>query len=220
MRDIRLKWWDTVGIILGFEGDDDGGQDDDQNQDDQNQDDDDDDDDSDDDSQGTKEDVTNLKSALQKERAERQRLERENKTLNKAKKEKDDADLTEIDRLKKADEANTQKITKLAANLRTSAVEKAIRKAASNFKDPSDAVLALRGDSSIVVTQDDDDPEIVEVDEKTVKTAVAKLAKEKDHWLTTGTKSASKFGGTGDSKIDEKAALANRYPALKGRMSN
>lgn len=171
----------------------------------------------------TDDDVSGLKSALQKERNERQKELKELKALRKAQQGREDAEKTDIERLTQAQERATEKIQKLANTLLNQAVESAILKAAQDakFMDPTDA---LRPEilSAVTVTQDEDDPADITVDGDSVTAAVKALAKQKPHYLggtTTSAPSASKFGGAGGrgntSTTEQK--LAALYPALQNR---
>lgn len=167
------------------------------------------------------ENVKGLKSALDKERKRAAAVEKENKRLKKL---QDAADLekkTDIEQANIKAEQAEAKATKLAAGMLKRDVDSAIRKAArdAGFIDLDDALAGVDRDS-IVVSQDDDDPSEIEVDEKTVIAAVKKLASRKAHFIKSGTDdgqpSGSQFGG-GSKKnkgnLDE-AALAQKYPGL------
>lgn len=173
---------------------------------------------------GQGEDVTGLKSALEKERKDRKTLEKELKAFRTAKQTAEDADKSEVDRLKTENERTSTKATKLALGFKDSAVRTAVLEAAgkAKFRDPSDAlrpeIIALIG-----VEQDDDDPTQVTIDPATVAQAIKDLAKNKPHYIATDEKrppkSGSTFGGGGGggTKGDaEKAALQQKYPALRG----
>ena len=170
------------------------------------------------------EDTSGLKSALEKERAERKNLEKELKAFRKAQEDAANAEKTEIQRLTDAHGKSTAKLDKLAAAFKSSAVEKAILAEAqkSRFTDPTDAlrpeVLAAIG-----VEQDEDDPTQVTVDQESVKAAVKELAKNKPHYLAAPEKktpptSSPKFGGSGQTpSTSEEQRLAALYPALLRR---
>lgn len=173
--------------------------------------------------EGAGEDTSGLKSALQKEREERKNLEKELKSLRKDKQTREDAEKSEIDRLKSQSQRDAEKATKLAAGFRANAVETAILKAAGNakFRDPSDALRA-EVISAVGVEQDEDDPSNVTIDEATVTEAIKQLAKNKPHYVSTGDgrqlpKSGSSFAGGTQPKGDAaKAELQKKYPALRG----
>lgn len=170
-----------------------------------------------------KDDTSGLKSALEKERADRKKLEKELSTFRKAQQTATDAEKSEVDRLKGENERTAAKATKLAQGFRQNAIETAVLKAAgvAKFRDPSDA-LRTEVMAAIGVEQDEDDPTKVEIDEATVTEAIKKLAKSKPHYIATDAprppKSGSSFsgGGTspkGDAVTDE---LKRKYPALRG----
>lgn len=177
--------------------------------------------------QGASEDVSGLKSALQKERDDRKALEKELKKYQKAEQDKELANKSEVEQATTKARQAEEKAAKLAAGFRKTAVNSAILKAASaaKFLDPSDA---LRPEvlEAIGVEQDEDDPSQVTVDEKSVIAAVKALANSKKHYVASGdgstqrqaakAKSGSSFGGAsnnGNLTADEQA-LAARYPAL------
>ena len=180
---------------------------------------------------GAGEDTSGLKSALEKERNDRKALEKELKALRKKDEDAKNAELTEVERLKKENEAEKTKAANLAKGFRENAVNSAVLKAAgaAKFRDPSDA---LRPEvlSAIGVEQDDDDPSKVTIDEKSVTDAIKALAKSKPHYLATGDgqqqkqqgppKSGSQFGGgTTTNLTADEQALIKRYPALASRIS-
>lgn len=168
-------------------------------------------------------DTTGLKSALQKERADRKAMEKKLQAFEKAQREAEDKEKTEIQRLTDQGSASTAKLQKLADGFRKNQVESAIVKAATDakFTDPTDA---LRSEviAAIGVEQDEDDPTQVTVDEATVLAAIKKLAKDKPHYLATTKKvlppSGSKFGGnqTPQQQTQEQMLRA-QYPALGRR---
>lgn len=179
-----------------------------------------------DEGQGAGEDTSGLKSALQKERDGRKALEKELAALKKAEQKRADAELTEVERLRKENEAEKGKTTKLAQGFRRSAINSAILKAAADAKfiDPSDA---LRDEviAAIGVEQDEDDPSNVTVDKATVIAAVKELAKAKKHFIQGETqqrqvpRSGSSFGGSGNQNKQTAAEqeLFTKYPALRTR---
>lgn len=187
-----------------------------------------DDDDDDDDPKGR--DTTKLKSALDKERKERKRLEKENRANAKRLKALEDKDKTESEKAKGDAAEATEKAKNLSAKLLKNSVDTAIIKMAGkfNFADIDDA-LRLVDRNEIDVEQDEDDPSDVEIDEKTVEAALKALAKSKPHLVKKSTDddddeddtrphTGSKFNRNGKKKVDEKASLAEKYPAL-GRRS-
>lgn len=174
--------------------------------------------------QGAVEDTSGLKSALEKERTDRKAMEKELKALRKAEETRTDAEKSEIQRATDAETKQSAKVEKLAAGFRRSAVNTAVLEAArsAKFLDPSDALRAEVLDA-IGVEQDEDDPSQVTVDKASVVKAVKALATSKKHYVgaevKTAPKSGSQFGGsgTGNMTADEKA-LADKYPALRGRI--
>ena len=182
-------------------------------------DDDDDDDDGDEGKEGKSENTDGLKSALQKERAERKKLEKEQKALQKRLEEIDNKDKSDTDKAKE-DAAKSKATTeKLAAQLKMVAVNNVIIKLAGTqkFRDMDDA-LQLIDRELIEVDQDEDDPSQVTVDEASIKTALEKLAKKKPHLILADgqeDKSGSKFNGKKQStKEADEEMLKRQYPAL------
>lgn len=184
---------------------------------------------------GAGEDVSGLKSALEKERNDRKAMEKELKALRKAEETRTNAEKSEIDRAKDAEAKTSTKLEKLAAGFRKTAVNSAILKAATaaKFLDPSDA-LRPEVIEAIGVEQDEDDPSQVTIDEASVTKAVKALATSKKHYVTPAggsqnnggqqqqkPKSGSQFGG-GASQSNltaDEQALIKRYPALASRIS-
>jgi hypothetical protein len=176
--------------------------------------------------QGAGEDTSGLKSALEKERNERKTMERELKALRKDAETRADAEKTEIQRATDAATQNASKVEKLAAGFRNSAVRSAVLEAAraAKFLDPSDALRPEVLDA-IGVEQDEDDPTQVTIDPSSVTKAVKALATSKKHYIggeqqKQAPKSGSQFGGstTGSNMTADEQALANKYPALRGRL--
>lgn len=180
--------------------------------------DDDTDDDSDDD--GDKEDTATLKGALKKERDARRKLEKENKRLGKLKKSLEDKDASELDKAKNEATENKTKTEKLAAKLKQSALDNIIQKRAMNMKfvDLDDALRLVDRDE-IDVEQDEDEPDDITIDEKTVDTALKALVTKKPHLIgeTKPPASGSKFGGgkNGQKEPDPDEALRDKYSALR-----
>lgn len=166
-----------------------------------------------------KDDNSGLKSALQKEREQRKTLERQVKALTKAQEEKENADKTEVERATAAEKKAAEKVAALADRLLTTSLDNAITKAANaaKFRDPDDA-LALISRSELKFEQDEDNPADIEVDVKSIETAVKALAAKKPHLiLADGDESPSggKFnGGRKDQKQLDEAALKAKYPSL------
>lgn len=212
MRKDELPWWSKL-IIRGFDDDGDGS-DDDQNDDDGT------DDSSDDDGdQGKPDDLAGLKSALTKERQARKQLEREARKTAKERQALLDKDKSEVERATAAAAAAAEKATRLAARLRETAVDNAVVKLAGkvNFADVDDA-LRLLDRTKLNITQDEEDPADIEIDEAEIEAALKALAKAKPHLIKTsagdGEPSASKFGGGRKPTKDDDSDLYDRYPAL------
>lgn len=169
------------------------------------------------------EDVAGLKSALAKERENNKNLKQAEKDLKAAQarlKEIDDKDKSDGEKATEAATKAAEKVTKLATRLRDQALDTIIEREArkAGFKDTDDA-LKLVDRSSIGVEQDEDDPSDVQIDDKSVKAAVEKLAKAKEHLLGgegDGAPSGSKFGGgKKNTKEASDAELTKKYPALR-----
>jgi hypothetical protein len=177
---------------------------------------------------GAVEDVSGLKSALEKERTDRKAMEKELKALRAAEEKRTAAEKTEIERATDTATKESAKVQKLAAGFRKNAVNSAILKAAgeAKFRDPSDA-LRVEVLDAIGVEQDEDDPSNVTIDPATVTAAIKALAKSKPHYLATDDgkqqkqtpKSGSSFGGGApqSNMTADEQALAKRYPALARR---
>jgi hypothetical protein len=179
---------------------------------------------------GAGEDVSGLKSALEKERNEKKALDKELKAYRKKEEERTAAEKTEIERATDTAAKEAARVQKLAAGFRNNAVNSAILKAAANakFLDPSDA-LRTEVIEAIGVEQDEDDPSQVTIDEKSVVAAVKALATSKKHYVASGDgsqqqqkqapKSGSSFGGGAPQSnlTADEQALAKRYPALARR---
>lgn len=170
------------------------------------------------------EDVTGLKSALEKERENVKSRDKEMAKLRKRLDEFEGRDKSEVDRAKDVAGKATDKVGKLATKLRENSVNHAIVTALSGRDMPKfadvDDVLTMLNRSGITVEQDEDDPSDVTVDRKTVEAAIKDLAKKKSHLLVAEgdtEPSGGKFGGGGGKdpkKLDEKTA-EQRYPALR-----
>lgn len=184
--------------------------------------------------QGANEDVSGLKSALEKERNDRKALDKELKALRKDKETREQAEKSELERATDAAAKEAARVQKLANGFRQNAVNSAVLKAASDLKflDPSDALRPEVLDA-IGVEQDEDDPSQVTVDTASVVKAVKALAASKKHYVAPAgngqqggagqqqkPKSGSQFGGnTSNSNMTaDEQALAARYPALARRI--
>ena len=219
MRKDLLPYWLQNITIRGFEGDDDKTKDD-KSKDDTGGDDEDKDKDEEDQGGDKTGGVDGLKSALRKERLQRREFEKELKELKKFKDEAEAKDKTATEKAQEDAAKATEKATKLAGQLRTSAVNNEIIKLGTQlkFRDIDDA-LRLVDREEIEVDQDDEDPSAIEVDPKSVEAALKALAKQKPHLLKTDGEdagpSASKFGGGRQSKEElDDEALRAKYPAL------
>lgn len=224
-----LPEWLQNTIFTGREGDEDsGGNDEGNNSEDDGQEDEDEDQDSssDGDSSSTSDDPAALKKALEEERKgrreerrARRKAERERDAAKKSQTETDEAKDLEAERAKR--QASEEKTQRLAARLVNKERDDAILAEARRLKfiDPSDALTdTIR--SAVIVDQDDEDPSDIEVDEDSVKAAVADLARKKKHLISApgdGQRSGSNVrqrAGSSDEKTgDEK--LKELYPSLK-----
>lgn len=172
--------------------------------------------------------VKGLKDALAAERAanksnsrELKRIQRELKDAKKAQEDRELQEKSEADQAKVKAEKAEEKVTRLAAGLRKSAVRQAIEAAArdAKFIDTDDAVQGVDWDK-IEVEQDDDDPSDITVDPKTVLAEVKALANRKKHLIQKGTddgeKTGSSFAGGGGKKgkLDDEE-LKKKYPSLR-----
>lgn len=176
-------------------------------------------DDDEEEEQEEKQDNTALVSALKKEREARRKLEKENKRLAKTKKSLEDKDASDLDKAKNEATENKTKAEKLAAKLKQSALDNFIQKKAMNMKfvDLDDA-LRLVDRELIDVEQDEDDPDEIVIDEKSVDDALKALVTKKPHLIGEAKPpaSGSKFGGSKDKKEpDQDEALREKYPALR-----
>lgn len=165
-------------------------------------------------------DTTGLKSALEKERADRKRLEKEAKALRKFKEDSESKDKTDSERATEKATKAEEKATRLAGKLRAAALENMVTKVAGKLKftDAEDALRFLDMDS-ITIDQDDDDPSEITIDEKSVERALKTVADKKPYLIGEGSsneKSGSKFGGgRKDQKDLDDEALKEKYPALR-----
>lgn len=159
-----------------------------------------------------------LKSALAKER---RAAKAEKKRADALQREKDEAELakkSEVEQAKIRADRATEKLAKLTEGFKRSAIENAIRAAASDFVDPEDAVAGVDR-SSITVEQDKDDPSDVTIDTKSVERAVKALAAKKSHYLKTGTNdgeaTGGQFGGSKRKQTTPDEVYKDRYPSLR-----
>lgn len=163
--------------------------------------------------------VKGLKSALAKERRERARLEKEAKARAKADEEAELKKKSDIEQAQERERKANERLEKLTAGYRTSAIDRAIERAAKDFIDPDDAISGVDR-SEILVEQDPDDPAKVTVDQKSVERAVKALGAKKSHFLKAGTTDGEPTGSqrSGSRRQDnEKTAeqvYRDRYPSL------
>lgn len=173
----------------------------------------------------SQDDTSGLKSALQKERADRKALEKELKAFRDAQKAKEDAEKSDIDRLTDDNSGLAAKLERLTQGYRDNAIERAVLEAATkaNFRDASDALRAevLR---DLPFEQDEDDPSKITVDAAEVTRRIKALAQAKPHYVQAEapaprpSRTGSKFGGSTTGKQtgdDARAALIAKYPALR-----
>jgi hypothetical protein len=165
-------------------------------------------------------DNTALKSALKKERDARRKLEKENRKLAKSQKSLQNKEASELDQAKNEAAENKTKAEKLALKLRQSALDNVIQKKATamKFVDLDDA-LRLVDREEIDVEQDEDEPDDIVIDEKSVDAALKTLISKKPHLVGDAKPpaSGSKFGGgkNGQKEPDPDQALIDKYPALR-----
>lgn len=161
--------------------------------------------------------VKGLKSALAAERRRANAAEKAAKTAAKEKAERELAEKSEIERLQIKEQAANEKLQKLSDGYRNSAIDRAIEKAAADFVDPTDAIAGV--DRKLIeVEQDDEDPSIVKVDQKSVTRLVKELSARKPHFLKKpgtddGEPTGSGFGGTKKTRNSEteEQALRKKY---------
>lgn len=224
-RDLhRVPWWLKDVVIRGF---DDPKKKDGKDEESEESDDEEEDEEEEDDKggQGTnKPDTDGLTSALRKERKARRDLEKEVKALRKKTEDAEGKEKSDADKAKDEASKATTKAQKLAEKLKIAAVDNAVTKLAGKlkFRDIDDA-LALVNREEIDVEQDEDEPDLVEIDMKTVEEALKDLAKRKPHLIVAegqGSPSGGKFGGGRKSQQDmDEETLAKTYPALaRGRV--
>lgn len=236
---IELPFWlrDSRLDLIFHEGEDDEGTEDDDAEEDEEDEDEKDDESKDKKSEG---DTSGLKSALEKERAERKKLEKEAKALRKFKEEQDAKGKSDAEKATDAATKASATAVKLAAKLQTNAVDTEIIKAAGRVQLPNgakfadvDDALRLIDRGAIEVEQDEDDPSDVEINSDSVEKALKALAKKKPHLLvatkkddddqdeeedekpsksSTGSKVGSR--GTRDKGKIKEDELRARYPML------
>lgn len=167
-----------------------------------------------------KPDVTGLKSALAKERAENKRKDKELKRLQKAQQAKEDAEKSDLEKAQGEAETSKAKAEKLAAGFLKTSLNSAIRAEATKlgFIDVDDALNGISRDD-LEFEQDEDDPSDIDIDQKSVQKAVKALATKKPHFIKSGTDdgepSGSQFGGSNKKKKSSDDELRERYPSLQ-----
>jgi len=165
---------------------------------------------------------------LARERKERKNLAAKVAAFERAQREREDADKTDLE--KSVGQVDTLKgqVAKLSEGyLRTTVANKVSAVAAElGYNDPNDAVLLIQstGHAGVDIEQDPDDPTKVEIDEGQLTKVLKAALKARPHWAKEGsgedpTKgTGSQFrGGTGprgDKQMDEQA-LEEAYPFLK-----
>lgn len=162
-----------------------------------------------------------LKNALRRERKAAKDATRALKAAQKRLDELDDKEKSESDLAKENASKAESKAQKLAASLKTAAVDNAIIKIGGKlkFRDIDDA-LKLVSREEMDVEQDEDDPSDIQIDEASIETALKKLARDKPHLIVAegqGEPSGSKFGGGRKSQKDmDDEALKALYPKAFG----
>jgi hypothetical protein len=165
------------------------------------------------------EDVTGLKTALDKERKDRKAAEKLATKLQKEKDARDQAKMTDIQRAQAKEKLATEKVAKLASGLLIRDQNAEIKAAAEKLKfiDPADAIDGVNR-SKIIFTQDEDDPSDITIDVKSVEKLVKELSLKKPHFITSGTddgqETGGQFGGSNRQKKPTDDALKEFYPSL------
>jgi len=221
MRIDLLPWYFQDLVIRGFEGED--------SEEDTSEDNDEENSEQSDEDEGEKgKGNENLKSALRKERLARRDAQKQLKGLAKFKKDTEDKEKTDSTLATEKAVKAEERATKLAGKLLDAALDNSIIKIAGvlGFLDLDDALRLVKR-TDIEVDQDEDEPSEVEVDEKSVKTALEALKKAKPHLVRSDEsdsdtkevrppKSGSKFtGGTKDKEQLDEGVLLDKYPALR-----
>lgn len=164
--------------------------------------------------------VIGLKNALAEER---KRADAAEKKAKAAQKVLDDAalkDKSEIEQAQIREQKATERSEKLAAGFVRTTLDAAIERAARDqkFIDPTDAIEGVDR-KSIEYSQDDDEPDKVQVDMKSVEKAVKALATKKSHFIRTGTDdgdaTGGQFGRGGQKKKTSDDTLKDKYSALR-----
>lgn len=168
-------------------------------------------------------DYKELKAALEAERKISKQREKDLKALQRADDARKTAELSDTEKAKKEAADAATKVQALAVKLKENAVQSAIVAAATTLKfhDVQDAIRQV-DQSGFVVEQDEDNPADIDIDAKSIETAVKALAKSKPYLINegddeSGGPSGSKFNGRRKDKqaLDDDAMIA-KYPALRG----
>lgn len=161
--------------------------------------------------------VQGLKSALATERAAAKKAAKELKALQAKEAERELADKTEVEQAAIKQKNAEERAERLASGLLRRDLDTAIRLAAKDFVDPTDAIDGVDR-SKLTYEQDEDDPTNITIDEKSVEKAVKALSTRKPHFLKTGTDdgepTGSSFGGSKKAKGDRDATLKAKYASL------
>lgn len=224
---IEVPWWTLMeGNIIGFEESDDPGADPDEEDPEEEEEDPDEEEEEEEDEDSENE---KLLKALRTERKERKRLEREAKARERKETASKTKDTSEAAAARKEADEEKEKTRKLGERLLDQALEGPIERAArkANFIDPEDAVTLINRDD-LEFDQDPDDPSEIEVDVKSIETAVKKLAKKKPHLVKSkeddgdnedqprSNATGSTFAGRSRTKQQaSEDELRDRYPALR-----
>jgi hypothetical protein len=162
---------------------------------------------------------------LARERKDRKALAQKVAQFEKAQKERDDADKTDLEKASGQVDTLKGQVAKLAQGyLRTTVDSKVSAVAAElGFRDPMDAVMFMRSNdhAGVDIEQDSDDPTKVEIDEDSLKKVLKQTLKARPHWAKedqgesqpTGSQFRGGTGPRGDKQMDDDA-LAKAYPML------
>lgn len=161
-----------------------------------------------------------LKAALAAERARANKADKELKALRKAKADADLAEKSELDQLTAKEQAANDKVARLSAGFLRTALDGAIRSEAAKlgFIDATDAIDGVDR-TALSYEQDDDDPSVITIDQKSIAAQVKALSTKKPHFIKTGTEdgepTGSSFGGTKTPKKTNRSdELKAAYPSL------
>lgn len=172
------------------------------------------------DSSDSDDEVEALKKALSEERKFRRKAEREARQAKKHKgKTEEDKTLEQVQQNLTESEAKTKRLAERLLNteITTAITAEATRQ---EFIDPTDA-LNDEVRKLIEADQDPEDPADIEIDEESVKAAVAKYASKKKHLVrkpNEGEPSGGRFNRTkrtGEQRKTSDQALQDEYPSLR-----